>query len=1436
MASVLEYQWLVWMPQTGAATFDPSTEMIVKWRDSGQAEAVQVDYGLASGTLTSNVNSTSEALAAGWIHTAKLTGLTADTTFYFKVSSDAGAVRKFRTAPAAGYAGEKVFAQGSDAQINLNATYRANFRLTSTVAMSKEPLALISSGDFVDNGNTLSHWTEIFDIISGDGSGGEWVTPTGFRVPLMAILGNHELEGTAPEYVDAFFTPQYHWKVQIGDVLIIGLDSGNIEQWDQGSYTNPTTWDGQLGFLTDSLIRASTDETIRWIIATYHYPAWPGSTSSGGTQAVKAQTIWGPLFQQYGVSSAYAGHDHFAKLSQPIDDWATATGAGNVTTDALGLRELGDGPMGNTTFSGSAIGSWYIDDDSYDVTGGGRQNCDILTIDGLSYHDQCLDADGSTQIFSADIPSKLVALATDAATNTTSTSFTANSTVSIHAAGQVRFRYRDTSPGAWEYTTYQVKTAGDDQDITAAISGLTEDAYEFEVELLQGGGTLQSLTSQTATLSEYSREISGSSWEDGSGDLVYVKDGIVGCGYYQDFSEVTGESLANLKWSDNTAIWALAGDGGSMALRDSSFADNPGSNDYLWVQAPTGVDYAQALAVFNLPPGESSISDYTVTFVDSAGEAQGNDAFRMRNAIYRYEDTTHYEYAGSDWTTTADYESTVTGTESANLLGFWRLGEGAGASQVLDETANNNDSVALANMTFGTAGGISGDADTAATFNGSSSYVQIENAASAPRTEPTAMGARYYTVTCWFKRSGNGTSTGTGGGGIASFEPLVVKGCAESESPAGVNANYMLGINTVGDNKLSGDTEEMVGGLNKPVTGSTTIVDGTWYFAAIVFNGSTHKVYLNAVEDGSISATNDIDYYSGQPLAFGTCIRTNGTTRQGYFNGVIDEVAIWDKALTLTQLQTLHSIGSSGASKTGVWRICDGTRAGVAVTGAPTVSPGTLPDFKAIVDGDTPANVELYSDATQYTATVDATDVGTTATTIAVGATYDLSKTTQHEVEVGAIWVEGGFDTGIYTSSWEDAGEEVEWDTIEATASMVDGQSIDVVVHSSDDGVTSKDSILASLDDGANSLDISTLADGRYNQIIATFDRTGGVGGAADYETTLKAIESANLKGYWRLGESLGASQAIDETANNNDSVAVVGTTFGTAGAIPGDVDTAATFNGSTNYIQLENAEAALPRTGPTAMGCQQYTVTCWFNRTGTGDGDTTGNGGIASFEPIVAKGCAESESPAGINANYMLGINTVSGVKLAGDTEKLSDGVNVPVTGSTTIVDGTWYFAAIVYNGSTHKVYLNAVEDGSVAMTEDPDWYSGQPLVFGTSMQTNGTTRRGYFNGVIDEVAVWNTPLSVAQLESLYEIGEPAITSKTPTLSSIELIGTLTGNQPSGGTTTTIISETGLVVSNNTASGDTRVVAWGCTDGGGNGDGVEFFPRQLGTMPLGNI
>ena len=219
---------------------------------------------------------------------------------------------------------------------------------------------------------------------------------------------------------------------------------------------------------------------------------------------------------------------------------------------------------------------------------------------------------------------------------------------------------------------------------------------------------------------------------------------------------------------------------------------------------------------------------------------------------------------------------------------------------------------------------------------------------------------------------------------------MVTKGRGESDGN-NKDMNYFLGIRQ-SDLVLAADFEDFTNGSNHPVTGTTVINDDTWYHAAATYDGSEWKLYLNGILEANLTVGKVPRYDSIQDNAVGTAL-TSGGIPQGYFNGTVDEVAIWEEALDTTEITAIYNSGNSldvssnsgdyqsASNLQGYWNFNEAS--GNTVTDLSNNSNhGTL------ING--PTRVSGTGVASSTTRTLTITDPNTTSYEIA----YDLTDTT----------------------------------------------------------------------------------------------------------------------------------------------------------------------------------------------------------------------------------------------------------------------------------------------------------------------------------------------------------------------------------------------------------------------------------------------------------
>lgn len=113
----------------------------------------------------------------------------------------------------------------------------------------------------------------------------------------------------------------------------------------------------------------------------------------------------------------------------------------------------------------------------------------------------------------------------------------------------------------------------------------------------------------------------------------------------------------------------------------------------------------------------------------------------------------------------------------------------------------------------------------------------------------------------------------------------------------GVEEEFLLRF---GDTTIKPNQIQLAGG-GFPVTGKTEFEVDKWYHLAVVFDGSTIKLYVNGELDGQVDAPRGPIVLCGKTDKRRFCIGSSVNSR--YLDGSISEVRVWKKALTQNEIQ-----------------------------------------------------------------------------------------------------------------------------------------------------------------------------------------------------------------------------------------------------------------------------------------------------------------------------------------------------------------------------------------------------------------------------------------------------------------------------------------------------------------------------------------------------
>jgi hypothetical protein len=90
------------------------------------------------------------------------------------------------------------------------------------------------------------------------------------------------------------------------------------------------------------------------------------------------------------------------------------------------------------------------------------------------------------------------------------------------------------------------------------------------------------------------------------------------------------------------------------------------------------------------------------------------------------------------------------------------------------------------------------------------------------------------------------------------------------------------------------------------VDGKTQVQFDTWYHVAMTYDGAILKIYVNGALDGSVAAAGSIAPTS-EPLRIG-----GPGSGPWWFNGGVDEVSLYNRALSDAEVQAIYTAGAAG--------------------------------------------------------------------------------------------------------------------------------------------------------------------------------------------------------------------------------------------------------------------------------------------------------------------------------------------------------------------------------------------------------------------------------------------------------------------------------------------------------------------------------------------
>ena len=372
------------------------------------------------------------------------------------------------------------------------------------------------------------------------------------------------------------------------------------------------------------------------------------------------------------------------------------------------------------------------------------------------------------------------------------------------------------------------------------------------------------------------------------------------------------------------------------------------------------------------------------------------------------------------------------------------------------------------------------------------------------------------------------------------------------------------------------------------------------------------------------------------------------------------------------------------------------TGADYATTFTEDGGPVTIADGDAVLtDADNPNLVSLTATITNL---LDGSDETLTADTsgTSISASYDSN--------TGMLTLSGSDSAANY----QQVLRTVSYDNTSDDPDTTD-RVIEVVANDgTDDSVTA-------------TATISVVA---QNDLPVANDDPG------DYNSRILDL---NPVSYWRLGEAVGPAAVDAGSASNNGTYSNV--TMGQAGALGGDADTAADFNGSSSYVEIAHDDAYLLDDGA---------IQLWFHVDSL----------PSSTEGLFSKDSSGYDT--GGHLTIMLDSDGTVDVRL----QSASGDYYVE---SAATEAGAWHHVVFTFGSGGMELFVdgqladtNAYTGGIATTSGDVGNY--EPIALGASTQSSGdgtvSSLRDYFDGSLDEVAIFSSQVDAADVELLYLAG----------------------------------------------------------------------------------
>ncbi len=660
---------------------------------------------------------------------------------------------------------------------------------------------------------------------------------------------------------------------------------------------------------------------------------------------------------------------------------------------------------------------------------------------------------------------------------------------------------------------------------------------------------------------------------------------------------------------------------------------------------------------------------------------------------------------------------------------------------------------------------------TALDFNGSNQYVTIGN-------PPSVQFTNDFTITGWFKT----TST--------ALQRIISK-----DNAASGGRSYFIRVDSV----LTGGI--FVNNSGKNNNSSFTVNDGNWHFFSFVYEqGTGTTLYVDNNTPSFLSETNNVDNGSAD-LEIG-----RRQDNQRLFNGSISNVALFNSALTASQISTLFNFGtpetnisfdptawwkledqnaitdSSGNGNTGTNNGATDTSSGVAFTPSwkiPTALPIPSANYTTALEFNGLAGIPSYAASyinTNYTGLSGATEFSMSFWLKCDDITADNSFFGNRNNSNRGI--SGQIHSSTFYTYLQSGANYASFTT--ASVGVVSGQWFNIVFFYNGSGASNTDRLKIYINGNIatyslagtvpSSLDVSTqpLWIGSGNRVAS------GFGGEISNFALWNTNQLTNLNNIWNLGTPQLSSYNVTPTIwyKMNDTTSGIQDSSGNNNNGTNSNSTKVFSNVVAGNIPVNGVSTTLPSTALQQSDLQfdspysNYSLK--FSTSQSIDTNFTLPASYTSYS--YSFWYRSTAASIGTGDYYIISNFDSSNTNLSGTrgAVRFNNSTKMRIFGGdntnyylrqyevgSSLLDQQWHNVVVTFTNTEVLLYVDGVSISAETTTNTP--ITGFAANRSYTIGQSGINSGYLINSKLDEFAIFDKKLTEAEILSIYNNGKPS-------------------------------------------------------------------------------